>query len=111
MLQGRPEIHGDGADLDLHLGILLSVRQIHRDRHHHMVALIAVGFWIFNIVFDVEHRNIRLPGDHIRDGINIRHKRTDNADPRNIVQVLHHIFNRNLPSVMLQLFYDAGRRF
>ena len=85
MFQGRPKVHRDGADLDLDLRISLSLRQIDRDRHHHMVALISVRLRIFNVVLDMQDCNIRLSGDHIRDGINIGHKGTDDPDPRDVV--------------------------
>ena len=85
MLQAGPEIHCYGTDLDLHLGLHRPIRQINRDRHYHMVALVSVRLRVFNVVLDMQDRDIRLSCDHIRDRINVGHKGTDDPDSRDII--------------------------
>ena len=40
---------------------------------------------VFNVVLDVQDRDIRLSCDHIRDRINVGHKGTDDPDSRDII--------------------------
>ena len=47
------------------------IGQIHGDGHHHMVALIAVGFRILDIILDMEDGHIPLGRYHLCDLISI----------------------------------------
>lgn len=78
-------------------------------KSYHMVALISVRLWIFDIVLYMKNRNIPLPRNNLSDLINIGCKGADNADTRNIAQILLHIFNAYLTPVLFQFIYNAVR--
>jgi len=71
MFQTCPEIHGNRSDLNLNLCINRPVSQIYGNRHHHVIALIAIGLGILNVIFYIEHRNIALFRNHLSNLINI----------------------------------------
>ena len=52
MLQTRPEIHCDRADLNLDFGIDHTVRKVYRNGYEHVIALVSALFRVFYIVFD-----------------------------------------------------------
>ena len=111
MLQTGPEIHGHRPDLDLHLGLHRPIRQINRDRHYHMIAFVTIRFWILDVIFDVKDRHIPLSGDHVGNLVNIRRKRTDDTDTRDITDLFRHIDHIDLCTHAFQLLNDAFRRF
>lgn len=64
-----------------------------------------------DIVFHGDYREIILLADHLGKAVNIRRKRTDNPDSRNVIDVIHHIVDRGVIAIPLQLFDNALRRF
>ena len=76
-----------------------------------MVAFIPIRLRLPDIILHIKNADILLPCNHLCNLINILGKGTDNADSCNITQLLHHIVNRDLQSVPLQLFYNAVRSF
>ena len=111
VLQARPEIHRYRTDLNLHLYINSAVGQKYRNGHEHMIALIAARFRQANVILDCDDMNIILQSIHLRDSVNIRCKRTDNPDSRNVVDVIYHVVNRGVIAIPLQLLDNALRRF
>jgi hypothetical protein len=75
-----------------------------------MVALVAVGLGIGDIILDDQHLHIVLIADHIRDLVNILLEGADDPNPRDIVDIPEHIFHRHLMSLLVQLLHDALRR-
>ena len=55
-----------------------------------MVTPVAVGLRVLNIVLDHDHSHIILAHKHVGHFIDIIHKGADDADSRNIIQVLFH---------------------
>ena len=101
MLQARPKIHGNCSDLNLYFRILNAVRQIHRYAHQHVIALIAAGFRIHDIVFHGNHFNIPLITDHLCNLIDVRCKGTDHTNPRYIIDIANHIVDGRFIAVFL----------
>ena len=110
VLQAGPVINGHRADLNLHLGVHRPLAQVNGDRHHHVVALIPVGLGIFNVVLHIQHRHVRLPGNHVGNPVDVRSEGTDNPDSGNIAEVIDHVGDRHLSAVAFQLFDNAFRR-
>ena len=109
MLQAGPEVHGNRPDLYLHLRIHRAVRQIDRNTDDHMIAFIATGFGIRNVILHSDHLNILLIPDHIRNAVNVRCKGTDDADASNIVYVFYHVIYGGFLPVAFELFHNAFR--
>ena len=57
-----------------------------------MIAAVAVGLGMLDIILDGDNRNVILADQHIGNGINIINKGTDYADSCNVIQILHHGF-------------------
>ena len=76
-----------------------------------MIALVAIGLRLSDVVLYIENRNILLARDHIRDLVNILVKGTDDADTRNVTELLHHILNGDLVAIALHFLDNAVRSF
>ncbi len=99
MLQACPEIHSHSPDLNLHRSIHRTVRQIYRHRHYHMIALIPAGFGKGDIILHRNHLYVPLFRNHIGNLINVRGKRTNDANTCNIIYVFYHVINCRLVTV------------
>ena len=64
-----------------------------------------------DIILHGDYREIILLADHLGKAVNIRRKRTDNPDSRNVVDVIYHVVNRGVIAIPLQLLDNALRRF
>ena len=74
-------------DLNLHLRVDNAVRQKDRYRHQHVIAFVSALLWMSDIILHGDYREIILLADHFGKAVNIRRKRTDNPDSRNVVAV------------------------
>ena len=74
-----------------------------------MIAFIATGFGIRNVILHRDHLNILLIPDHIRNAVNVRCKGTDDADASNIVYVFYHVIYGGFLPVAFELFHNAFR--
>ena len=101
MLEARPEIHRHRPDLNLHLRVDNAVRQKDRYRHQHVIAFVSALLWMPDIILHGDYREIILLADHFGKAVNIRRKRTDNPDSRNVVDVIHHIVDRGVIAIPL----------
>ena len=54
-----------------------------------------------DIILHGDYREIILLADHFGKAVNIRRKRTDNPDSRNVVDVIHHIVDRGVIAIPL----------
>ena len=107
MFQTGPEIHGNGTDLNLHLGLHRSICEIDRHSYYHMITFVSVGLGVFDIVLYMKDGHIPLIRYHAGYLVDIRRERTYNPDTRNIAEALHHILNGYLVSVLLKLHDNA----
>ena len=76
-----------------------------------MIAAIAIGLGMLDVILDGNNRNIILADQHIGNGINIINKGADYADSRNVVQILHHGFQRHREIAALKLFVQYLKAF
>ena len=111
MFQACPEIHGDGAQLDLDPHQLLVVRQKDRYAQHQMVAAVAVGLWILDIIFLLHHLQVILSGQHICYRIDVLDKRADDTNAGDVVEVGFNGFQRDGKAFSVHLFQNAHRGF
>ena len=111
MIQTGPEIHSNGADLNLYADKTLGIRKKYGNLHDHVIAAVAVGLWIFDIILYRDHLYIILAHQHLCHFVNIIHKRADNPYSRHVIQVFNHRFQRYLQSPALQLFHNTQRLF
>ena len=61
VLQAGPEVHGNGADLDLHRYAYAARGKENRNPHGKMKASITIGLGFLNIIPPPQHRHIPLP--------------------------------------------------
>ena len=94
MLEARPEIHRHRPDLNLHLRVNNTVRQKNRHRHQHVIAFVSALLGMSDIILHGDYCEIILLADHLGKAVNIRCKRTDYPDSRNVVDVIHHVVDR-----------------
>ena len=92
MLQACPEIHGNGAELNLYLHIFLTVRQEDGDVQDKMKAPIAIHFGIFYVIFPFDYDNIILLGEKLCKAVDIIGEGADHADSRHICQIIPDAF-------------------
>ena len=76
-----------------------------------MVALVAACLGVCNVVLNGKNLDVLLVCHHVRNPVNIRSKRTDNADTGNVIHISNHIFNGGFVAVPLKLFHNAFRAF
>ena len=109
VLKRSPEIHGNSPYLNFHLNINDAVRQIHRQRHYHVIAAIAAGLRIHDVILNSKDLNVLLVADHLSDPVNIRCKRAYDTNTSYVIDVAHHVLDGGLIAVSLKLFYYALR--
>ena len=109
MLQARPEVHRDRAQLQFDAHGLRALRQEDRHLQNQVQAAVAIGLWGLDIVFFLDQRQVVLPHEHIRNRIDILDERADHADAADIVQILHHGLERDRIAAPLELADDAAR--
>ena len=107
MLQTGPEVHGNGADLDLRPHRSLSLGEEYRDLHDHMIAAVAVVFGIPDIIFNTQDCNIVLIGQQFCHDIDIIDKRTDHPYAGHIIELFFDILFGKVIAQTLQLVVDA----
>ena len=111
MLEARPEIHRDRAQLKLDAHRDCALGQKDRHLKDQMQAAVAVRLGTADIVLFLDERQIALPHEHVRYGINILNERTDHANAADVVQVVHHGLKRHRKAAALELAHNAARRF
>ena len=76
-----------------------------------MQAAIAALFRVFDVVLRLNDVDVILHGQHVRQFVNIVHKRADDANARDIVQILFNRVHRNRQAEAVHLFINASRLF
>ena len=110
MLQTCPEIHGNGAELNLRFHVFPFVGQENRNIQYQMKASVAVILRVFDIVLFAQKKDVPLSGKKLRKTVNIVGKRADNPQSRHVGQLFPDILYRDRISLALQLLIDALRR-
>ena len=75
----------------------------------HMKAFVSACLRMLDIVLDRYNRQIILFTDHLCQSIDIRCKRTDNTDSRNVINIIDHILNRHFVTVTFQFLNNTLR--
>ena len=109
MLKAAPEVHSDGADLDLYLYIALFIGKIYRDRHNKMKAAIAVGGLDTVVFLTADQGNVILAQKDLGDLLKVIHIVTDNSDTCDIADILAHILEIYLFALLVELLNYALR--
>ena len=107
MLQGSPEVHGDGADLDFHRHRNAAFLQEHRDLDDEVEAPVAVGLGLLDVVPRAQQLHVILAGQQIRHGVHVLHIGADDADAGNVRQILHRALHADGRALPTQLFGDG----
>ena len=109
MLEARPKIHGDRAELDLDAHGALPVRKKDGDLHDHVIAAVAVLLGFADVVLDLKHGDVVLAGEHLGDRVDVVDERADDAHARHVVQVLFDRLDGQRQAAAAQLADDAQR--
>ena len=80
VLEARPEIHGDGAQLHLDGHGLRARRQEDRHLDDEMQAAIPVRLRVRDVVLLLEQRDVVLREQQVADAVDVMRERTDDAD-------------------------------
>ena len=111
VVERRPEVHRNRADLDFTANRPHLVAEIHRDFDDQVIAPVSVVLRHFDVVLDRDDPNVLLPRQHPRDFIDVVDVRAQHANPRDVRQVLRHVVHRHLKPHLLELSRDGGRLF
>ena len=107
-----PAVHGDGAQLDLQpYGFLGISQKAQRHRKDHVIASIAVGLRVADIVLFRLDLHAGDGADQLRRAVDILNERTDQTDARSVKDVFHRAFRRDGKSEPLQLLPHTLRAF
>ena len=90
MVEARPEIHRNRANLDFHPDETLLIRKIDRYLRNDVIGAIAVILRIPNIILNLQDMHIVLPHHHTGERVNIVHEGADNTHTRNVIEILRH---------------------
>ena len=111
VLQRGPEVHGDGANLNLHRREQLAVGHVHRHVHHDVQTAVAVGLGILDVILFQNQRDVVLRQQQIGDAVDVVHVAADHAHARDVVQVLLRAGHGDGRADGAQLLDDAGHGF
>ena len=105
MLQSRPEILCNCADLNLYFGINDTVGEKDRCGNQHMITAVTALFRIFHIITSCKDRQVILFGNHICDQIDIRCKGTADTDSCDVIYIAYHVLDTGFISMSFQFFF------
>jgi len=111
MLQAGPEIHGDGAELDLRLHHALFVGKEDWHADDQVQTAVAVELRMLDIVLFFDQSDIVLLEQGVGQHIHIILEGADDTDAGDIVNMLLHGSNRHGQALPLQLAKDADGLF
>ena len=111
MVERRPEVHCNRADLNFASHRPHLVAEIHRNFDNQVIASVSVVLRRFDVVLDRDDPNVLLPRQHPRDFIDVVDVRAQHANPRDVRQVLRHVVHRHLKPHFLELARDGRRLF
>ena len=111
MLQACPEIHCNRTNLNLNLCVDNIICQKNRDGYDHMITHVSVWLWICDIILYTENRNVILIGNRRSNPVNIRRKRTDNADTGYVIHIFDDVLHSQFKTFLADFAGNALRRF
>ena len=106
VLNRRPEIHRHRADLDFHLDALRAVHRLHGIVNNEVIAPVTAVLHVADVVFLALNLNIRPLLDQVGNLFDIFNELADDADARDILHLLLHLFGRN--ALSLHFFQNTG---
>ena len=86
MLHGGPEVHGDGAELDLHGIVFHCIHVIDRYADNEMVASVAVRFRRCYVILLLDQDQVGLLFERVTEAADILFKEADDADSGNVLE-------------------------
>ena len=107
MLQTRPEVHCDCADLHLYLHLLLKICKKNRNAYNQMKAAVAVRLWIDNIILSGNQRDVILYQKRLCDLVYIIDIRTDHTYAGCVIDIFFNIFQAEPLTIPVQLFHNT----
>ena len=109
MLETRPEIHRDRADLKFDRYVPDAVTHENRDLDDQVQALVAVGFRIGDVVLALDHPKVRLAGEHLGDSVRVGNEAAGDTYSSDVEDVLRDVVDRQRDVQALSLSQDAVR--
>ena len=111
VLGAGPQIHGQGAQLHLHLHGLLLVVQENRHRDNQVQTPVAIGLGILEIVLALNQGDIVLAQEALGQHVDIRLKGAHHPHAGNVVDVGLDILNGQRDAPADELIHNALRGF
>ncbi len=111
VLQTRPKVHRNRAQLDFHAHPFGFVAQENRHLHDEVQAAVAVRLRVLDVVLPLNQRDVILPQQRIREQVNVLRKRADDAHTGDVIEVFLDGAQRHRQIAPLELFKDALRTF
>ena len=94
MLQTRPVVHRDRAELHFDRRVMRAARQEHRHRIDHMQRAVAVLLGVAYVILHAQHLNVRLRREVIRHRIHVVPVIADHAYASDVEQVVTNRLHR-----------------
>ena len=111
MLQGRPEVHCDGAYLNLHVDKLLFFGEVHRSLDNQVQTAVAVWLGVLYVVLALDELHVVLRGQEVRHGVDIVDVVAHYADACDVVQLALCVIAAERYSLAVELLKNALRGF
>ena len=84
MLQTCPEVHGNGANLNLYRSNFFAVGHVDRYIQNHVKTPVTIRFWIFDIVLDFSQLKSTVVCQEVCNCINVINIAADYPNSCNI---------------------------
>ncbi len=88
VLQARPIIHCNCAELHLHRRVMRARRQKHWHSVNHVQTAVPIRLWVFNVILNLQHLNIRLLGKVLRNRVHVVAIVANHADSSHVEEVV-----------------------
>ena len=111
VLKTGPEVHGNGADLHLHLDLPLLPGEEHRDADDQVQAAVTVGLGVLDIILFLHQGDIILAGERIGQGIDVIHIGADHPDAGQVMDLRFQILHGEGDALADHFLNDAGTAF
>ena len=107
MLEARPEVHGDGSQLNFDRHHLLGIEEVHGNANDHVQAAVPVGLGVGDIVLDRDDFQVVLTLQQVEQVVHVADIGANHADARDVHDVLLDVLERALLAVAADLLDNA----
>lgn len=106
MLQARPVVHRDRAELDLHRHVMLAGGEEHRGGVDHMQRTVSVLLGALDVILDAQHLDVGLRRQVVRYRIHIVTVVADHSNTGDIEEIVAYGFDGDRQVAPFQLADD-----